>query len=428
VSNVHRKHPLSVAISLALLAAAASSAGASELTGAPAENAGAPDAAQQNGPTTPSPDAKKAKAGNGSAGSDDELQEVTVTGVRESQIRAIEAKRLAPSIQDSISAESIGQLPDVTITDALQRITGVQINRDAGVGTSVDVRGLPQVGTMLNGEVFITPDQIDSQQPDFTTLPATLFNQVDVIKSPTASQTAGGISGSLDLHTYRPWDLPSGFTYNYSADGERGSTTRKTGPEASGLVSFNDDGRWGLLVHGDFSDTTRFGTAGAANSGANATESLDQYGVILHGENAASAGAYNGFLGAWNGAPIPSKITQNPNGSVDVNGDGKSNGVFMGSQDIGLYDSSIERKREAANASFQAGPRPRAQVDQRLLLRTSGSVGTHRRHPVQLHQLGGRDLRAVAVEKHREHRAQSVQHAAARSQLGRFEHLYHAGV
>ena len=45
---------------------------------------------------------------------------------------------------------------------------------------------------------------------------------------------------------------------------------------------------------------------------------------------------------------------QNPDGSVDVNGDGKSNGVFMGSQDIGLYESSIERKREAGNASFQA--------------------------------------------------------------------------
>ena len=196
----------------------------------------------------------------------------------------------------------------MTITDALQRITGVQINRDAGVGTSVDVRGLPQVGTMLNGEVFISPDQIDSQQPDFTTLPATMFNQVDVIKSPTAAQTVGGISGSLDLHTFRPWDLPHGFTYSYSADGERGSTSRKTGPEASGLISYNGDGRWGLLVSADFSDTTRFGTAGGANAGGNATESLDQYGVIFHGENAASAGAYNGFLGAWNGAPIPSRI------------------------------------------------------------------------------------------------------------------------
>src|SRR3984957_16801015 len=189
---------------MALLAAAATSAMAAEQTNAPAENAGAQDAAQQTGPTI-SPDAKKAKPGTLSA---DELQEVTVTGVRESQIRAIELKRLAPSIQDSISAESIGQLPDVTITDSLQRITGVQINRDAGVGTSVDVRGLPQVGTMLNGEVFISPDHIDSQQPDFTTLPATLFNQVDVIKSPTAAQTLGGISGSINLHTFRPWDLP----------------------------------------------------------------------------------------------------------------------------------------------------------------------------------------------------------------------------
>ena len=359
MSNLYRKHPLSIAISMALLAAAATSTMASEGTGTPAENAGAQDSAQQDGPTTPSPDAKKPKSGTGSTGPDagakdsDELTEITVTGVRQSQIRAIELKRLAPSIQDSISAESIGQLPDVTITDSLQRITGVQINRDAGVGTSVDVRGLPQVGTMMNGEVFISPDQIDSQQPDFTTLPATLFNQVDVIKSSTASQTESGISGAINLHTNRPWDLPHGFTYSYAADAERGSTSRKTGPEATGLVSYNADGRWGLQVSGDFSDTTRSGTAGAANAGGNSTEGLDQYGVILHGENAASAGGYNGFLGAWNGAPIPSRIVQNPNGSVDVNGDGKSNGVFMGSQNIGLYDSAIQRKRQAANASFQ---------------------------------------------------------------------------
>lgn len=334
VTIVHRKHPVSIAVSMALLAAAAASAMAA---GAEADGP-VPQAAP-----APSPEARVVDEST-----------VTVYGVRQSQIKAIEAKRLAPSIQDSISAESIGQLPDVTITDALQRITGVQINRDAGVGTSVDVRGLPQVGTMLNGEVFITPDQIDSQQPDFTTLPATLFNQVDVIKSPTASQTETGISGSLNLHTYRPWDLPHGFTYSYSADAERGSTAKKTGPEANGLISFNDDGRWGLQVSGDFSDTTRTGTAGGANAGGNPTESLDQYQVIFHGENPVSAGAYNGFLGAWNGAPIPSRIVQNPDGSVDVNGDGKSNGVFMGSQNIGLYDSTVQRKRQAANASFQA--------------------------------------------------------------------------
>ncbi len=334
---------------MVLLAAAAASAKASEHANAAADNAGAQDPAQQGTPLTPSPEVKKARLGTSGAGSDagvkraDELEEIIVTGVRQSQIRAIQLKREAPSIQDSISAESIGQLPDVTITDALQRITGVQINRDAGVGTSVSVRGLPEVGTLLNGEVFISPDQIDSQQPDFTTLPATLFNQVDVIKSPTAAQTETGISGALNLHTYRPWDLPHGFTYSYTADGERGSTARRTGPELSGLFSYNADGRWGLQVSGDFSDTTR----------SKSTEGLDQYGAVLDGENAASAAAYNGFLGAWNGAPLPSRIVQNPDGSVDVNGDGQSNGVFLGSQDIFLSDITTQRKRQAANASFQ---------------------------------------------------------------------------
>jgi len=348
--TLHRKHPLSFAISMSLLAVVATSAMASQPASAQADSQATQTAVPSNTSATPSPDAKKAKPGNGATDTDAEakkkaatLAAVNVVGVRASQMRAIETKRDAANIQDSITAESIGTLPDVTITDALQRVTGVQINRDAGVGTTVDVRGLPEVGTMLNGEAFITADQIDSQQPDFTMLPATLFHSVDVIKSPQASTTDGGISGSLDLHTYRPWDLPSGFTYSYSADGERGRTSRQSGPEANGLISYNANGRWGLLVSADYSDTTR----------TNSSEGLDQYGVVLNGENAASAGSYNGFLTAWNGAPIPSRIVQNPDGSVDVNGDGKSNGVFMGSQDISLYDITTERKRKSGNASFQ---------------------------------------------------------------------------
>ena len=346
MSTKHRRHPLSLAISMSLLAAVTTSALASPPVGGQVNTSGTQAAASQDASATPSPDGKKALSGTQKSKQVKNavtLSTVNVVGVRASQMRAIELKRLAPNIQDSITAESIGQLPDVTITDALQRVTGVQINRDAGVGTTVDVRGLPEVGTMLNGEAFITPDQIDSQQPDFTMLPATLFHGVDVIKSPTASTTDGGISGALDLHTYRPWDLPSGFTYSYSANGERGRTSSKWGPEANGLISYNDHGRWGLLISADYSDTTR----------SNSNEGLDQYGVVLNGENAASAGGYNGFLTPWNGAPIPSQIVQNADGSVDVNGDGKSDGVFMGSQNIGLYDITTQRKRKSGNASFQ---------------------------------------------------------------------------
>jgi TonB-dependent receptor len=344
--TIHRKSRLSLAISASLFAMVAASAAASPASDTRAVGQSA-QATTQSAPTTDQSQSTNQGQEQPREKSTEEnpatLSVVNVVGVRASQMRAIELKRTAPNIQDSITAESIGQLPDVTITDALQRVTGVQINREAGIGSSVDVRGLPEVGTMLNGEVFITPDQIDSQQPDFSMLPATLFRGVDVIKSPTASMADRGISGALDLHTYRPWDLPNGFTYSYSVHEERGDVSDKWGPEASGLVSFNDGGRWGLLLSGSFSNTTR----------SNSNEGLDQYGVVLNGENAASADSYYGFLTPWGNAPIPSDIKQNPDGSVDVNGDGKSDGVFMGSQNIALYDITTQRRRKAGNASFQ---------------------------------------------------------------------------
>ncbi len=203
MSTTHRKHPLSLAISVSLFAVVATSAMASPLAGAQVDNQAAQANTAQATPATQSDESKqsKARAGKKKENEPTTLSVVKVVGVRASQMRAIQLKRDAPNIQDSITAESIGQLPDATITDALQRITGVQINRDAGVGTSVDVRGLPEVGTMLNGEVFITPDQIGSQQPVFTMLPATLFRGVDVIMSPTANMLDSGISGDLNLHT-----------------------------------------------------------------------------------------------------------------------------------------------------------------------------------------------------------------------------------
>jgi iron complex outermembrane receptor protein len=44
---------------------------------------------------------------------------------------------------------------DFSVTDALQRITGIQIARDRGDGTGITIRGLTQMETTLNGrEVF----------------------------------------------------------------------------------------------------------------------------------------------------------------------------------------------------------------------------------------------------------------------------------
>src|SRR6185437_12843826 len=110
----------------------------------------------------PSASGQDVQAGDGPA-----LQEIVVTGVRASEQKSVDLKRDAVLIQDSISAEDIGKLLDTTISDSLQRITGVQIDRDGGEGTSVNIRGLPQVGTLLNGESFLTTQTIVGVQPDF---------------------------------------------------------------------------------------------------------------------------------------------------------------------------------------------------------------------------------------------------------------------
>ena len=91
------------------------------------------------------------------ASTDEQVEEVIVKGVRASQAKAIDIKRNSAVVVDSIVAEDIGKLPDMTITDSLQRVTGVQIKREANEGTSLNIRGMPQVLTTLNGEQFLSP-------------------------------------------------------------------------------------------------------------------------------------------------------------------------------------------------------------------------------------------------------------------------------
>ncbi|WP_025989421.1 TonB-dependent receptor plug domain-containing protein, partial [Xanthomonas phaseoli] len=192
-----------------------------------------------------------------------ELDKVMVKGVRGAQAEAIENKRSAAQIIDSISAEDIGKLPDVTITDSLQRVPGVQIRRSAGEGSQLNIRGMPQVQTTMNGELYLSAgggDQygqpnIGRAQPDFVDIPPTLFSGVDVIKSPTAADLDGGISGTVSLKTRRPFDLPEGWTFSGQAEGSYGDRVQKANALYSGLASFRT-ARWGALLAVSYSDAT----------------------------------------------------------------------------------------------------------------------------------------------------------------------------
>ena len=292
------------------------------------------------------------------------LEEIIVTGVRASEQRSVELKRDSVLIQDSISAEDIGKLPDTTIADSLQRITGVQINREGGEGTSVNIRGLPQVGTLLNGEAFLTAGSIVSVQPDFGDIPSQLFSGADVAKSSTASLLNAGITGTINLKTRRPYDLSPGWTISGAASALHGNKTNKNQPELDALIGFHGE-RWGFVVSGAYSDVTL----------EHSFDGAGQYSGELVGETSDNTTGATGFLNAYGGAPLPSGITLlNPtqcvrgsdgryspvagfeaNGcDVDVNGDGKANAAFYNTADYSAIDEQIEKKRMGFNASLQA--------------------------------------------------------------------------
>ena len=172
--------------SAALFVLPAVTAQASAQTG-PADSAGQPQAA------TPAQDAP---ASDG---------DIVVTGIRQSLAKAAEIKRESVNVVDSIVAEDIGKLPDITTASALQRVPGVQVvvgGNNEIVGARI--RGLDDIVSTLNGrEIFTGVGRGFS----FQDLPAEALAGVDVYKSNSAERIEGGVAGGVNLRLRRALDF-----------------------------------------------------------------------------------------------------------------------------------------------------------------------------------------------------------------------------
>ena len=179
------------------------------------------------------------------ATADAKLDTVVVTGMKASLEKAQDRKRTADQIVDSIVSDDIGKLPDANVAEALQRITGVQISRNRGEGDAVQVRGLTETQTLLNGRDIFTAGK--ERGVSFQDLPAELLGGADVYKSPTADQIEGGIGGLIDLRTHRAFDF-SGFKLAGTIKSTDASLAKKRNVEGSVLAS----DRWKLDGGGEF--------------------------------------------------------------------------------------------------------------------------------------------------------------------------------
>lgn len=188
---------------------------------------------------------------------------ITVTGVRASLEKALKAKREDNGIVDVIKAEDIAKFPDTNLAESLQRIPGVVIDRDAGEGRNITVRGLGQdfARVRINGiEALATTGGTDSSGGnnrsrgfDFNVFASELFNTVTVRKSSSADVEEGSLGATVDLQTSRPFDFKE-FTASASVQGRYNDQAKTSNPRMSVLLTNTfADRKFGVLFSAAYS-------------------------------------------------------------------------------------------------------------------------------------------------------------------------------
>ncbi|WAC48108.1 TonB-dependent receptor [Asticcacaulis sp. SL142] len=183
------------------------------------------------------------------AAATEELETVVVKGLRKSLQSAVNKKRRAAQIVDAIDAEDVGKLPDNNVTEAIARITGVQITRERGEGGSVAIRGMTDIQTTVNGNSTNTGTGRSASLND---IPAELLKSVQVYKTRSADQVEGGIAGTVNVDLRRPLDLPMGLTAAGSVRRVYSNVGDTESPYYSALVAnrwLTDAGELGFLLN-----------------------------------------------------------------------------------------------------------------------------------------------------------------------------------
>ena len=141
----------------------------------------------------------------------DEEDTVVATGIRQSLKDARDLKRDAEKIIDAIAAEDIGKSTDDNIAEALQRVTGVSINRSNGEGTTVSVRGVDANlnNITLNGVTVTTAsgdvrNNDSGQAVDLSVFSSNLLSKIEVVKTPSADDDEGSLGAAIRLSTFKP--------------------------------------------------------------------------------------------------------------------------------------------------------------------------------------------------------------------------------
>jgi len=182
-----------------------------------------------------------------------QLNGVQVTGVRASLAESVALKREADTVSDSISSEDVGKFPVRNVADALQRITGVQVNRSYGEGSTINLRGLPSdmVMNVYNGRQLPSPE--GGRSIDYSILPTDFIRSLTVYKSPTADMPLTGLAGTVSIEPIKPLELKDRLTA-INVTGIYDYNSKKGDPELSAFYADKFlDNTLGFAIGGQYS-------------------------------------------------------------------------------------------------------------------------------------------------------------------------------
>lgn len=173
---------------------------------------------------------------------DEDFEIIQVTGIRHSEISALDRKRNAGTSMDSIVAEDIGEFPDKNVGEALQRISGVQLGRDFGEGANISIRGVePElVRVEMNGVGAMGTG--GGRSVDFRDMASELVKSLDVIKGSEARLTEGGVGGTVQINTRKPNEFEDDFL-SVNAEAQYNDLITDVMPKFNftGVKKFGDD-------------------------------------------------------------------------------------------------------------------------------------------------------------------------------------------
>jgi len=171
----------------------------------------------------------------------DNVEIISVKGIRSSITDALSVKQNSDVIADAISSEDIGKLPDENVAETLQRITGIQIQRRNGEGSRVSVRGLVQNRIEIDGVSLVNPIGRSYSGFDETVfpvlqfVPSELLSGIEVYKSYSADQIAGSLGGTVNLTLLKP--LSIGDRFSGAVQASYDDKTEDTDPRLSVTLS-----------------------------------------------------------------------------------------------------------------------------------------------------------------------------------------------